>query len=112
MTRTLLVEMGVPHFLWSDALLTSTYLLNRLPSSPLGCEVPLRRLHHDHDLFVLLPQVFGCEAFVHDHTPNTSMMNAPFYQRGVHRLLAYAKRLSELFSRSMQVYCLYQCHIL
>ena len=33
MTRTLLVEMGVPHYLWSDALLTSAYLLNRLPSS-------------------------------------------------------------------------------
>ena len=40
MTHTLLVEMGVPHFLWSDALLTCTYLLNRLPSSPLGDEVP------------------------------------------------------------------------
>ncbi|XP_078433654.1 uncharacterized protein LOC144704941 [Wolffia australiana] len=47
MTRTLLIEMGVPHYLWSDALLTSAYLLNRLPSSPLGCEVPLCRLHPD-----------------------------------------------------------------
>ena len=40
MTCTLLVEMGVSHFLWSDALLTSTYLMNRLPLSPLGGEVP------------------------------------------------------------------------
>ena len=45
MTHTLLVEMGVPHFLWSNALLISTYLLNFLPSSPLGGEVPLRSIH-------------------------------------------------------------------
>ena len=40
MTLILLVEMGVPHFLWSDALHTYTYLLNGLPSSLLGGEVP------------------------------------------------------------------------
>ena len=51
MTRTLLVEMGIPHYLWSDALLTSLYLLNHLPSSPLGGKVPLRRLHPTRDLF-------------------------------------------------------------
>ena len=72
MTCTLLVEMGVPHFLWSDALLTSTYLLNRFPLSPLGGEVPLRRLHPHRDLFALPPRVFGCVAFIHDHTRNAS----------------------------------------
>ncbi|XP_078447656.1 uncharacterized protein LOC144716399 [Wolffia australiana] len=56
MTRTLLIEMGVPHYLWSDALLTSAYLFNRLPSSPLGGEVPLPRLHPDRELFVLPPR--------------------------------------------------------
>ncbi|XP_078445756.1 uncharacterized protein LOC144714839 [Wolffia australiana] len=67
MTRTLLIEMGVPHYLWADALLTSAYLLNRLPSSPLGGEVPLHRLHLDRELFTLPPRMFGCVAFVHDH---------------------------------------------
>ena len=75
MTRTLLVEMGVPHSLWHDALLTSAYLLNRLPSSPLGGEVPLRRLHPTRELFSLPPRVFGCVAFVHDHTPNLSKLS-------------------------------------
>ena len=82
MTCTLLVEMGVPHYLWTDALLTSLYLLNRLPSSPLGGEVPLRRLHPTRDLFALPPRVFGCVAFVHDHTPNLSKL-APRYIKGV-----------------------------
>ena len=75
MTCTLLVEMGVPHYLWHDALLTSAYLLNRLPSSPLGGEVPHRRLHPTRELFSLPPRVFGCVAFVHDHTPNLSKLS-------------------------------------
>ena len=82
MTRTLLVEMGVPHYLWSDALLTSAYLLNPLPSSPLGGEVPLHRLHPERELFALPPRVFGCAAYVHDHTPNLSKL-APRSLKGV-----------------------------
>ena len=82
MTRTLLVEMGVPHYLWTNALLTSVYLLNRLPSSPLGGEVPLRHLHPTRDLFALPPRVFGCVAFVHDQTPNLSKL-APRSIKGV-----------------------------
>ena len=82
MTRTLLVEMGVPHYLWSDALLTAAYLLNRLPSSPLGGEVPLHRLHPERELFALPPRVFGCVAYVHDHTPNLSKL-APRSLKGV-----------------------------
>ena len=82
MTRTRLVEMGVPHYLWSDALLTSAYLLNRLPSSPLGGEVPLHRLHPERELFALPPRVFGCVAYVHDHTPNLSKL-APRSLKGV-----------------------------
>ena len=74
MTPSLLVEMRVPHFMWSDVLLTSNYLLNHLPWSPLGTEAPLRCLNPDHDLFALLPGVFVCVAFVHDLTPNTSKL--------------------------------------
>ena len=33
-TRTLLIEMHVPYYLWSDAIMTATYLHNRLPSVP------------------------------------------------------------------------------
>ena len=43
-THTLLYEMYVPHYFWSDAVITATYLHNRLPSSPLGGEIPLTPL--------------------------------------------------------------------
>ena len=80
-TCSLLVEMRVPHFLWSNSLFTSAYLLNCLPLSPLCGEVPFCRLHHDCDLFVLPHQVFGCVAYAHDHTPNTSKL-APAQSKG------------------------------
>ena len=81
-TRTLLVEMHVPHYLWSDAILTATYLQNRLPSAPLGNAIPLHRLHPKADLFSLPPRVFGCTAFVHDHTPSLSKLS-PRATKGV-----------------------------
>ena len=101
MTRTLLVEMGVPHYLWTDALLTSVCLLNRLPSSPLGGEVPLHRLHPTRDLFVLPPRVFGCVAFVHDHTPNLSKL-APRSIKGV--FVGYSRK-----QKGYRIYLPEQC---
>ena len=35
-TRTIMAHMHVSKYLWSDAVLTATYLINRMPSSPLG----------------------------------------------------------------------------
>ena len=63
-TRTLLIEMHVPSYLWSDPLITKTYFKNWLPSAPLGGAIPLHRLLPTSSLFSLLPRVFGCIAFV------------------------------------------------
>ena len=101
MTFTLLVELGVPHFLWSDAILTSTCLLNCFPLSPLGSEVPLCCLHPDRDLFALPPRVFGFVAFVHDHTPNTSKLE-PRSNKGV--FIGYS-----CTQKGYRVYFLDQC---
>ena len=88
MTCTLLFEIGVPQNLWYDAILTSTYLINCLPSSPLGNEVPLCDLHLDRDLFPLPPCVFGCVAFVQDHSAKKSKL-APQSLKGV--FIGYSK---------------------
>ena len=48
----------------SDAVPIVSYLINRMPSTPLGGETPLRRLHPDMELFSLLPRVLGCVTFV------------------------------------------------
>ena len=82
MVRTLLLAMRVPQYLWCDAVLTATYLVNRLPSAALGGAIPLQRLTPAADIFSLPPRVFGCTAFVQDHTPDLSKL-APRAQKGV-----------------------------
>ena len=81
-TRTLLIEMHVQSYLWSDALMTATYLQNRLPSAPLGGVIPLHRLLPTSSLFSLPPRVFRCVAFVQDHSPSLSKL-APRALKGM-----------------------------
>ena len=82
MVRTLLLAMRVPQYLWCEAVLTATYLVNRLPSATLGGAIPLQRLTPAADIFSLPPRVFGCTAFVQDHTPGLSKL-APRALKGV-----------------------------
>ena len=81
-TRTLLIEMHVPSYLWSDALMTMKNLQNRLPSAPLGGAIPLHRLSPTSSLFSLPPRVFGCVTFVQDHFASLSKL-APRALKGV-----------------------------
>ena len=96
MVRTLLLAMRVPQYLWCEAVLTTTYLVNRLPSAALGGAIPLQRLTPAADLFSLPPRVFGCTAFVQDHTPGLSKL-APRAQKGV--FVGY--------SQTQKGYCVY-----
>ena len=64
--RTIMVQMKVPKHLWSNAIFIASFLINRMLSTPLGGEIPLRRLRPDSELFSLPPRVFGCVAFVQD----------------------------------------------
>lgn len=70
-TRALLFQNNVPKTYWGEAVLTSTYVINRLPSKVLGSKSPLNLLaqfHHDiRHTFTLHPRVFGCTSFVHIH---------------------------------------------
>ena len=47
----------VPKFLWSNAILTASYLINGIPSTPLGDEIPLRYLRLRTEIFSLPPKV-------------------------------------------------------
>jgi transposase InsO family protein len=63
-TRSLLFQNNVPKIYWSDAVLTATYLINRLPSARLKNMSPLeilkgRKINLDHI------RVFGCTYFLH-----------------------------------------------
>jgi hypothetical protein len=71
--RAIMFESNVPKFLWGDDVLTTSYLINRMPTRVLNYLTPLNvfknlfptcRLHADLPL-----KVFGCTVFM--HTPNS-----------------------------------------
>lgn len=81
--RTLLHHMHVPHRFWSHAILTSTYLINRLPSTVLQGTIPWDLLHPTTRAFPLPARVFGCACYVHIHGPTRRV--EMFYDRGILR---------------------------
>ena len=62
--RSLLFESSVPSTFWVEALSTTVYLINRLPSHVLDFASPYHRLYHHH-LNYLDIHTFGCIYFVH-----------------------------------------------
>ena len=62
---TLLLQHTIPQRFLGDAILTACYLINRMPSSILGDQVPHSLLFPNQPLFCLPPRVFGCTCFVH-----------------------------------------------
>lgn len=67
--RTLLIHNHVPLRFWGDAVITTCYVINRMPSSILQYQSPHSVLYPDQNLFPLPPRVFGCTCFVHNLTP-------------------------------------------
>jgi transposase InsO family protein len=54
--RSLMYTMNVPKFLWSEAVMTATHLINRMPSKVLGMKSPYEMLFGKMSL--LFPQRF------------------------------------------------------
>jgi hypothetical protein len=72
--RSLMFTMNVPKFLWSDAVLTATYLINRTPSRILGMKTTCEMLLGENK-FVVPPKVFGCTYFVRDPRPSVTKLD-------------------------------------
>ncbi|VAH22706.1 unnamed protein product [Triticum turgidum subsp. durum] len=64
--RSLMFTMNVPKFLWSEAVMTATFLINRMPSKMLGMKSPCEMLFGKNK-FSVPPKLFGCTCFVRDH---------------------------------------------
>ncbi|CAN1150187.1 Copia protein [Linum perenne] len=68
-TRALMFSANVPKYFWGDALLTATYLINRMPSKVLNFKTPLNGLldvFPSHRLSTDLPlKIFGCICFTY-----------------------------------------------
>ena len=67
--RTLMFHINVPTHLWGDAILTSCYLINRMPTRVLNYATPLQTLKNTFPNTRLtsdLPlKIFRCTVFVH-----------------------------------------------
>lgn len=69
-SRAIMFTNNVPKYLWGEALLTATYLINRMPSRVLKFQAPRDILSKSHPHILSftsdLPlKIFGCTAFVH-----------------------------------------------
>jgi hypothetical protein len=68
-TRCLMISMNVPKFLWSEAVMTAAYLINRMPSRMLNSKTPIECLTGKNS-YIVPPKVFGCVCFVEDYRPS------------------------------------------
>ncbi|XP_042019100.1 uncharacterized protein LOC121766938 [Salvia splendens] len=67
-TRAIMIESNVPKTLWPEAVATSVYLINRLPTKVLKMKTPLDILSQQAQIpesLSLSPKVFGCTVYVH-----------------------------------------------
>src|ERR1044072_2434122 len=71
--------MNVPKFYWGEAVLTSAYLINRLPSRVLSGVSPVQAMTSFFPsvpiMSCLQSHVFGCSAFVHVHSPHRGKLD-------------------------------------
>ncbi|KAJ9543952.1 LOW QUALITY PROTEIN: hypothetical protein OSB04_023659 [Centaurea solstitialis] len=71
-TRALLFQKNVPKHFWGEAVLTATYLINRLPTRVLEFKSPMEVLCSFYPNISisnnLVPRIFGCVSFVHIHS--------------------------------------------
>ncbi|KAM1503397.1 hypothetical protein ACFXTO_028641 [Malus domestica] len=74
-TRALMLHMHVPKKFWSFAILTATYLINRLPSHVLGFKSPYEVLK-GRKINLTHLKVFGRVCFVHIQALNRDKLDA------------------------------------
>jgi transposase InsO family protein len=73
-TRCIMLSMNVPKFLWSEAVMTAAYLMNRMPTRALGYKTPIECLVGETK-YVVPPKVFGCVCFVKDYRPSVGKLD-------------------------------------
>jgi hypothetical protein len=73
-TRCLMMNMNVPKYLWAEAVMTASYLINRMPTRVLDYKTPIECLT-GKTTYVVPPKVFGCVCFVRDHRPSTGKLD-------------------------------------
>ncbi|CAH9074829.1 unnamed protein product [Cuscuta epithymum] len=67
--------MNVPKQFCADAVSTSCFLINRMPSSVLDGKTPYQCLFPNKELFPIPPKIFGCTCFVRDVNPHRTKLD-------------------------------------
>lgn len=73
---TLLATASVPFSYWDDAFLTTTYLINCLPSPVTFKKSPIEILYHKPPNYNFL-KTFGCTSPTYVHTTTTNLISTP-----------------------------------
>lgn len=70
---------NAPKYFWGEAVLTATYLINRMPYRVLNFDSPsqmfLKSYPYSRLLSNLPPKIFGCSVFVHISPQNRSKLD-------------------------------------
>ena len=73
--RRMRLHVGLPLDMWTEAVNTVVYLINRGPSTPLGCGIPEEAWTGKKVSYSFL-NTFGCEAFAHIDFENRTKLEA------------------------------------
>ena len=77
--RSLMIASNVPKQLWGEVVLTTTYLISRMPSRILqfktSCQILLAAYSSTWIISSILVKVFGCTSFVHIHKSQRSKLD-------------------------------------
>lgn len=65
MARTMIVDQGLPHKFWAEAVYTSVYLQNRLPTKAIEDDITPIEKWSDHKPAIDHLKIFGSLCFVH-----------------------------------------------
>ncbi|KAL0539985.1 hypothetical protein IC582_024207 [Cucumis melo] len=68
-------QMHVPKTFWADAVSTTCFLINRMPSSILNGEIPYLVTFPTKSLFPIALKIFGCVCFVRDVRPHHTKLD-------------------------------------
>lgn len=74
MARCLRLQVGLAKYFWGDCVLTSAYLINRLPTSSHHHKTPYEVLHHKQPTYNHL-KPFGCLALAYNPALNNDKLN-------------------------------------
>ena len=68
-------QMHVLKTFQGDAIFTTCFLINKMPSSVLNDEIPYRVVFPTNNLFLIAPKIFGCVCFVWDVRPDHTKLD-------------------------------------